>query len=157
MLQPYASPPERLWYYTFRVLCGLILLFLIVPILVIMPLSFNSDSFLMYPMSGFSTRWYEEFFGSAVWRSALKNSMIISPLATLVAVVLGTLASVGLVRANFPGKALLTSVLIAPMVVPVVIVGVAVYLFFAPLGLTGSYTGLVLAHAVLGVPFVIIT
>ena len=157
MLQPYTSPPERLWYYTFRVLCGLILLFLIVPILVIMPLSFNSDSFLMYPMSGFSTRWYEEFFGSAVWRSALKNSMIISPLATLVAVVLGTLASVGLVRANFPGKALLTSVLIAPMVVPVVIVGVAVYLFFSPLGLTGSYTGLVLAHAVLGVPFVIIT
>jgi putative spermidine/putrescine transport system permease protein len=157
MLQPYASPPERVWYYTFRVVCGLILLFLIVPILVIMPLSFNSDSFLMYPMSGFSTRWYEEFFGSVIWRSALKNSMIISPLATLVAVVLGTLASVGLVRANFPGKALLTSVLIAPMVVPVVIVGVAVYLFFAPLGLTGSYTGLVLAHAVLGVPFVIIT
>lgn len=157
MLQPYASTPERVWYYAFRVLCGLILLFLIVPILVIIPLSFNSDSFLMYPMSGFSLRWYDEFFGSGVWRTALKNSMIISPLATVVAVVLGTLASIGLVRANFPGKALLVSILIAPMVVPVVIVGVAVYIFFSPLGLTGSYTGLVLAHAVLGVPFVVIT
>ncbi len=157
MLQPYTSLPERVWYYAFRVLCGLILLFLIMPIIVIIPLSFNSDSFLMYPMSGFSLRWYEEFFGSEVWRTALKNSMIISPLATVVAVVLGTLASIGLVRANFPGKALLVSILIAPMVVPVVIVGVAVYLFFSPLGLTGSYTGLVLAHAVLGVPFVVIT
>lgn len=157
MLQSYASPLERVWYYIFRVLCGLILLFLIVPILVIMPLSFNSDSFLMYPMSGFSTRWYEEFFGSGVWRTALKNSMIISPLATLLAVALGTLASIGLVRANFRGKALVTSILISPMIVPVVIVGVSVYLVFSPLGLTGSYTGLVLAHAVLGVPFVIIT
>ena len=157
MLQPYASTPERVWYYAFRVLCGLVLLFLIVPILVIIPLSFNSDSFLMYPMSGFSLRWYDEFFGADVWRTALKNSMIISPLATVVAVVLGTLASIGLVRANFPGKALLVSILIAPMVVPVVIVGVAVYIFFSPLGLTGSYTGLVLAHAVLGVPFVVIT
>jgi putative spermidine/putrescine transport system permease protein len=157
MLQPYASPPERAWFYAFRVLCGLILLFLIVPILVIIPLSFNSDSFLMYPMSGFSLRWYDEFFGSVVWRTALKNSMIISPLATVVAVLLGTLASIGLVRANFRGKALLVSVLIAPMVVPVVIVGVAVYMFFSPLGLTGSYAGLVLAHAVLGVPFVVIT
>jgi putative spermidine/putrescine transport system permease protein len=157
MLQPYTSLPERVWYYAFRVLCGLILLFLIMPIIVIIPLSFNSDSFLMYPMSGFSLRWYDEFFGSDVWRTALKNSMIISPLATVLAVVLGTLASIGLVRANFPGKALVVSILIAPMVVPVVIVGVAVYLFFSPLGLTGSYTGLVLAHAVLGVPFVVIT
>lgn len=157
MLQSYASPLERIWHYAFRVLCGLILLFLIIPILVIMPLSFNSDSFLMYPMSGFSMRWYEEFFTSGVWRTALKNSMIISPLATLLAVALGTIASVGLVRANFRGKALLTSILISPMIVPVVIVGVAVYLVFSPLGLSGSYTGLVLAHAVLGVPFVIIT
>lgn len=157
MLPPYTSLPERVWYYAFRVLCGLILLFLILPIIVIIPLSFNSDSFLMYPMSGFSLRWYDEFFGSDVWRTALKNSMIISPLATVLAVVLGTLASIGLVRANFPGKALLVSILIAPMVVPVVIVGVAVYLFFSPQGLSGSYTGLVLAHAVLGVPFVVIT
>jgi putative spermidine/putrescine transport system permease protein len=157
MLQPYSSPTERLWHYMLRLLCGLILLFLIVPVLVIVPLSFNADSFLLYPMSGFSLRWYEEFFGSATWTNALKNSLIISPAATLLAVVLGTLASIGLVRTDFPGKAALVSVLISPMVVPVVVSGVAVYLFFAPLGLAGSYLGLILAHAMLGVPFVVTT
>lgn len=157
MLQPYATPLERLWYYLLRVICGLILVFLVVPILVIVPLSFNADSFLMYPMSGFSLRWYEEFFGSPAWQQALRNSLIISPLATLLAVALGTLASIGLVRRDFPGKTIVISILISPMVVPVVIVGVAVYLFFAPIGLAGSYLGLVLAHAVLGVPFVITT
>jgi putative spermidine/putrescine transport system permease protein len=157
MLPTYASPMERIWYYAFRVLCALILLFLVVPILVIMPLSFNADSFLMYPMAGFSLRWYAEFFHSATWRLALKNSLIVSPAATVLAVALGTLASIGLTRAHFQGKALLTSILISPMVVPVVIAGVAVYLFFAPLGLTGSYIGLILAHAALGVPFVITT
>jgi putative spermidine/putrescine transport system permease protein len=157
VLPEYASLSERAWYYSHRVLVGAILIFLVVPILVIVPLSFNSDSFLMYPMSGFSLRWYEEFLGSPTWQRALKNSLIISPLATLLAVVVGTLAAVGLVRADFKGKALLTSLLISPMVVPVVITGVAMYLFFAPLGLTGSYLGLILAHAALGVPFVVTT
>lgn len=157
MLQPYASPLERAWYVGLRVLVGLILVFLILPILVIVPLSFNADSFLMYPMSGFSLRWYEDFFTSPAWRRALANSLIISPLATLLAVVLGTTAAIGLVRARFPGKALLTAILISPMVVPVVIVAVALYMAFAPFGLTGSYVGLVLAHAVLGVPFVVTT
>ena len=156
-IQPYSSTLERIWYVALRVLCALILLFLIIPVLVIMPLSFNADSFLLYPMSGFSLRWYEEFFGSATWTDALKNSLIISPLATLLAVVLGTLASIGLTRTSFPGKAFLVSVLISPMVVPVVISGVAIYLFFAPIGLSGSYVGLILAHAMLGVPFVITT
>ncbi len=157
MLQPYASTLERAWYYGLRGLVGLVLAFLFLPILVIVPLSFNADSFLMYPMSGFSLRWYEEFATSPAWRQSLMNSLIVSPLATLLAMVLGTLASIGLVRADFPGKALLTAVLISPMVVPVVIIGVAMYIFFAPLGLTGSYTGLVLAHAILGVPFVVTT
>lgn len=157
MLQPYASPVERLWYFGLRGLVGLILLFLVLPILVIIPLSFNSDSFLMYPMSGWSLRWYEEVINSPSWQRAITNSMIVSPFATLLAMILGTLAAIGLVRANFRGKALLTAILISPMVVPVVIVAVAMYISFAPLGLTGSYTGLILAHAVLGVPFVVTT
>jgi putative spermidine/putrescine transport system permease protein len=157
MLQPYASPAERLWHYAMRGMVALILLFLVLPILVIVPLSFKSDTFLMYPVAEFSLRWYEEIFTSPVWRQALMNSMIVSPLATLLAMVIGTVASIGLVRTEFPGKALLTAILISPMVVPVVIVGVAMYISFAPLGLTGSYTGLVIAHAVLGVPFVVTT
>ena len=156
-LPAYATLPERVWYYAFRVFCGLVLVFLMLPVLVIVPLSFNADSFLMYPMSGFSLQWYEEFFTSEAWRKALMNSMIVSPLATVLAMVLGTLAAIGLTRVNFPGKALLTAVIISPMVVPVVIVGVATYLFFAPLGLAGSYLGLVLVHAALGVPFVVTT
>jgi putative spermidine/putrescine transport system permease protein len=157
MLQPYATPIERLWYFGLRALVALVLMFLVLPILVIIPLSFNADSFLMYPMTGWSLRWYEEVFSNPAWQRAITNSLIISPLATLLAMVLGTLAAIGLVRANFRGKALLVAVLISPMVVPVVIVAVAMYIAFAPLGLTGSYTGLVIAHAVLGVPFVVTT
>ena len=157
MIASYATPLERVWYYAFRVLCGLILIFLMLPILVIAPLSFNSDSFLLYPMSGFSFRWYEEFLSSPAWRQALMNSGIVSPFATLLAMALGTPAAVGLSRMDFRGKALLTSILISPMVVPVVIVGVATYLVFAPIGLSSSYLGLILVHAALGVPFVLTT
>ena len=102
-------------------------------------------------------RWYEALFTSADWMRSLKNSLLIAPAATLLAVVLGTLAAVGLTRAEFRGKALLMTVLISPMVVPVVIIGVASYLFFAPLGMGNSYLSLITVHAVLGVPFVIIT
>ena len=157
MLSPYMSPVERIWYYSLRTLCGLILLFLILPVLVIIPLSFNSGTFLVYPLQGFSLRWYEEFFTAAEWLRALKNSLIIAPAATVLAMVFGTLASIGLTRGEFRGKALLMGILISPMVVPVVIVAVASYLFFAPLGLGNSYISLILVHAVLGVPFVIIT
>jgi putative spermidine/putrescine transport system permease protein len=145
------------WNGVTRIVVALVLLFLTIPLLVVIPLSFNSDSFLMYPMSGFSTKWYEECFQSAVWQQALLNSLIVSPLATIIAMILGTMASIGLTRIEFLGKTFLLSVLLSPMIVPVVIVGVATYLFFAPLGLTGSYVGLVLVHAALGVPFVVTT
>ena len=72
MLSPYMSPIERVWFYSLRILCGLILLFLILPVLVIIPLSFNSGSFLVYPLQGFSLHWYQDFFGSAEWMRALK-------------------------------------------------------------------------------------
>jgi putative spermidine/putrescine transport system permease protein len=157
MLSPYMSPIERVWYYALRSLCGLVLLFLILPVLVIIPLSFNTSSFLVYPLQGFSLQWYEDFFGSAGWMRALKNSLIIAPAATVIAMLLGTLAAIGLTRGDFRGKALVMSLLISPMVVPVVIVGVASYLFLAPLGMGNSYVSLILVHAVLGVPFVIIT
>ncbi|MBP7980813.1 MAG: ABC transporter permease [Tolumonas sp.] len=157
MLRPYASNFERIWYWSHRSLCGLVLLFLMLPVLVMIPLSFNGGAFLVYPLQGWSLRWYETFFTSPEWMRSLANSMIVSPAATLVAMIFGTLASIGLTRAEFKGKALLTSLLISPMVVPVVIVGVSSYLFFAPLGLSNSYFSLIMVHAVLGIPFVIIT
>ncbi|OEC33441.1 putative spermidine/putrescine transport system permease protein [Pseudomonas cuatrocienegasensis] len=157
MLSPYMSPVERIWYYSLRTICALVLLFLILPVLVIIPLSFNAGTFLVYPIESFSLRWYEDFFASASWMRALKNSLLVAPAATVLAMVLGTLAAIGLTRGEFRGKALVMSLLISPMVVPVVIVGVSSYLFFAPLGLGNSYISLILVHAVLGVPFVIIT
>ncbi|PMV22665.1 polyamine ABC transporter permease [Pseudomonas sp. FW305-3-2-15-A-LB2] len=148
---------ERLWSPIFSVFSFSLLVFLVVPILVIVPLSFNEGSFLSYPLSGFSLRWYQEFLGSQEWMRALRNSLIIAPAATLLATALGTLAAVGLARGEFRGKGLVMAVLISPMIAPVVIIAVALYFFFAQLNLLNSYLGLVLAHAALGVPFVVIT
>jgi len=148
---------ERLWRPVFSAYSLSMLVFLIVPILVIVPLSFNAGSFLSYPLSGWSLRWYEAFLGSEEWMRALRNSLMIAPAATLLATGLGTLAAVGLARGEFRGKALVMAVLISPMVAPVVIIAVGLYFFFAKVGLLNSYLGLVLAHAALGVPFVVIT
>ncbi len=153
----YRTVSERIWFYTHRILCGLILIFLITPILAIVPLSFSESSFLVYPIQGFSLRWYESLLNSPSWMLGLKNTLIVAPIATFIAMVLGTLAALGFNHANFRGKAFLMSLLISPMVVPVVIVGVAAYLFFAPLGLANNLLLLILMHAVLGVPFVVIT
>ncbi|BBF85569.1 polyamine ABC transporter permease [Aquitalea magnusonii] len=157
MLNPTMSPIEKVWHYVLRITSGLTLLFLILPVLVIIPLSFNEGSFLVYPLTGFSFRWYQDLFSAPEWIRSLQNSMIVAPAATVLAMVLGTLASIGLTRGEFRGKGIIMFLLISPMVVPVVIVGVASYLFFAPLGMDNSYTTLILEHAALGVPFVIIT
>lgn len=151
------TPSERIWRVVHWLLALLVLLFMIVPVLVIVPLSFNDSSFLVYPLSGFSLRWYENFFQSPEWMLGLKNTLIVAPLATAIATVLGTAAALSLYRARFPGKGLLLALLISPMVVPVVILGVAAYLFFAPLGLANNLGLLVVMHAVLGAPFVLIT
>lgn len=157
-LQPFATPVEKVWFWAFRIFCAGVLLFLILPVLVIVPLSFNVSSFLTYPLEGFSLRWYQEIFSpNGPWLAALKNSLIVAPFATLLAISLGTLAAVGLNKADFPGKGLILALLISPMVVPLVIVAVGMYFFFAEVGLLNSFFGLVLAHAVLGTPFVVIT
>jgi putative spermidine/putrescine transport system permease protein len=153
----YASPLDRAWYYSFRIICGLIFAFLVIPILVIIPLSFNSEPYFTYPMPGFSLRWYEEFFNSPQWLLGLKNSIIVGIFATIVASFLGTLAALGLHRAEFPGKAAILGVLISPIIVPIVITAAGMFYFYSRIGLTGSLAGLVFAHATIGVPFVIIT
>jgi putative spermidine/putrescine transport system permease protein len=153
----YATPLDKLGWWALRALCVGVLLFLLLPILVIVPLSFSASSFLVYPIPAFSLKWYDNLFGSAEWVRAAKNSFLIAPAATLVATSLGTLAAVGLARTPFPFKGLLMSLLIAPMVVPIVVVGVSTYLFFAPLGLADSYTALIIVHAALGAPFVLTT
>ncbi len=160
-LPPYASPLERAWHYTFRGICALIFIFLIGPILVIMPLSFNSEPYFTYPMAGFSLRWYDEIFGdsplSILWQRAIVNSVIIAVFATILATTLGTLAALGMTRINFRGKGMLLAILISPIVVPIVITAVGMFYFYAKIGLVGTLAGITLAHTVLGVPFVVIT
>jgi putative spermidine/putrescine transport system permease protein len=148
---------ERIARIALAVFTGLVLVFLVAPILTIVPLSFSSGSFFQYPLPGLSLRWYEDFFTSSFWLPALKNSLIVGVSATVLATALGTLAALGIWRARFPAQALVLAILISPMVVPVIIVAVGVYFAFAPLGLTDGYLGLILAHATLGVPFVVIT
>ncbi|TCT03377.1 ABC transporter permease [Paralcaligenes ureilyticus] len=154
---PYVSMVERLWHYSHRAICLLVLVFLVSPILAIIPLSFSNSSLLLYPIHTFSFKWYIALFHSDDWIRATKNSFIVAPSATVIATVLGTLAAAGLHRIEFRGKGLLMAVLISPMIVPLVVVGVGIYLFFAPYGLTDSYLGLILAHAALGAPFVLTT
>jgi putative spermidine/putrescine transport system permease protein len=153
----YAAPVEKVWYYLHRVICGVVLLFLIAPILAVIPLSFNSVPFFTYPMPGLSLRWYEEFFVTERWQGALHNSIFIAVSVTLLSTVLGTLAALGLSRPNFPWRTAVMSMLISPIVVPVVITAVGVYFFYAKLGLLNTYTGLILAHTTLATPFVVIT
>ncbi len=153
----YTSLPEKLIWWAVRALCVAVLVYLLTPILVMIPLSFSDSSFLAYPIPGWSLKWYDNLFHSDEWVRATRNSFIVAPAATIIATTLGTLAAVGLSRADFPFKGLLMSVLIAPMVVPIVVVGVAAYLFFAPLGLADTYIGLIVVHAALGAPFVLTT
>lgn len=153
----YATPLDKLGWYALRAVCIGVLGFLLLPILVIIPLSFSDSSFLVYPIPAWSLKWYHNLFSSAEWGRAAKNSFIVAPAATLIATVLGTTAAVGLSRTQFAFKGLLMSVLIAPMVVPIVVVGVGTYLFFANIGLGDTYTALILVHAALGAPFVLTT
>jgi putative spermidine/putrescine transport system permease protein len=169
-LPPYIGPLGKTWYITFRVICGAILLFLIMPILVIIPLSFNSEPYFTYPMPGFSLRWYEDFFvgeQSDVWQLAVKNSVIVAIFSTIIATALGTVAAVGLSNSRLPAKTFLMGLLISPMIVPLVITAVGMYFFYSSLGFTPRqlseiWSGLhllpvIVAHAALGTPFVVIT
>ncbi|MDA9503991.1 polyamine ABC transporter permease [Bradyrhizobium sp. CCBAU 11386] len=153
----YATPMERGWFYLHRLICGVVLLFLIAPILVIVPLSFNSVPFFSYPMPGLSLRWYQEFFLTGRWQGALHNSIFVAVSVTLLSTILGTLAALGLSRPNFPWRTAVTGVLISPIVVPVVITAVGLYFFYADVGLLNTYSALILAHTTLATPFVVIT
>ena len=123
-LPPYASTGQRIWYYTFRYLiCGSILFFLIAPILVIIPLSFNAQDFFTYTPemlaldpAGYSLKHYEDFFTSSDWQKALKNFFLIAPAATLIATSLGTLAAIGLSQSHVPYRRTIMAILISPMI-----------------------------------------
>lgn len=163
-LVPYLTSGQVLWFYSFRVICGAIFIFLITPILVVMPLSFNAEDFftftpemLRFDPDGYSLKHYRDFFTNSDWQQALWNSISIAPLATILSVSFGTLAAIGLSQPHVPFRRAIMAVLISPMIVPLIISAAGMYFFYSRLGLQGTYFGVVLAHAALGIPFVIIT
>ena len=174
-LQPYLSSGQVLWHYIFRIFCGIIFIFLIMPILVVMPLSFNSQDFftftpemLKFEPEGYSLKHYRDFFTNNEWQRSFKNSLLIAPVATLVSVSLGTLAAIGLSQSHVPFKRAIMAILISPMIVPLIISATGMFFFYSHvgnfledrIGLDKNFVGyvkVILAHSVLGIPFVIIT
>ncbi|SFE88980.1 putative spermidine/putrescine transport system permease protein [Sulfitobacter brevis] len=161
---PYLTGGQVLWHYTFRVICGAIFIFLITPILVVMPLSFNAENFftftpemLRFDPAGYSLKHYRDFFSNQDWQNAVRNSIRIAPAATLLSVGFGTLAAIGLSQPHMPFRRVIMAILISPMIVPLIISAAGMYFFYSRIGLQGTYLGVVLAHAALGIPFVIIT
>ena len=181
-LPPYATSGEVLWFYSFRGLCALIFLFLIIPIIILIPLSFNQEPYFSFTpgmlaldKEAFSFRWYmdiltngivdpeaKEGWWTDVWQNAqwvrsIKNSFIIGIGATLLATSIGTLAAIGLSRSEMPYRRAIMALLISPMIVPLVITASGLFYFYSQIGIAKSYTGIILSHAILGTPFVIIT
>ncbi len=160
----YFTLKDKIWYYAFRVICFSIFFFLLAPILIMIPLSFNAQPFFTFTREmltlnpeGFSLRWYEDFLGSASWRRSIQNSFMIGAAATVIATSLGTLAALGLSRSEMPYKGLIMGLLISPMIVPLIISAAGMFFFFSSINIAGTYLGVILAHAALGVPFVVIT
>ncbi|MGF1630713.1 MAG: ABC transporter permease [Kiloniellaceae bacterium] len=184
-LPPYAGPVGIAWHYGFRVFCGFVLLFLILPILVIIPLSFNAEPYFTYTKAmvtlqpeAYSWRWYMDImqngmaapndniwswqwlsdsWNNAQWIHATKNSFIIAIFSTLIATTLGTLAALGLTRPHMPFGKLIMALLISPMIVPLIISAAGMFFFYSSIGLSHTFPGIILAHAALGTPFVVIT
>jgi putative spermidine/putrescine transport system permease protein len=157
MLELLIGPPRSLRLLVFATLCVAVLFFLVAPILAIAPLSFNNEPYFTYPIRSYSLRWYQAFFLTPNWQLALRNSVIVASATTLLATTLGSLAALGLARPEFRFRGAITALLLSPMVLPIIVTAIAIYLFYARIGLNGSFVGLVLAHTILASPFVVVT
>jgi putative spermidine/putrescine transport system permease protein len=163
-LPDYYTIWHKAGHYGLRVTAFVVLVFLMLPILVIMPLSFNSEPFFSFTPGmlsldpdAYSMRWYQAILDDQNWLLAIRNSFIIGIAAALIATTLGTLAAVGLSSPWMPYKRLITAILLSPMIVPLIIIAAGMFFFYTQFNLVGTFTGLIIAHAALGVPFVIIT
>ncbi len=183
-LPPYVGPAGIAWHYGFRFFCALVLIFLMLPILVIIPLSFNAEPYFTYsegmlaleseayslrwyadivkngmaaPKAPFSWSWIQDSWSNAQWIHSTKNSFIIGFAATLIATTLGTLAALGLTRPHMPFRKAIMALLISPMIVPLIISAAGMFFFYSKIGLSHTFPGIILAHAAIGTPFVVIT
>ena len=165
-LPNYTPLHYRIWHYTYLTICGLVFFFLIAPLFVILPLSFNAEQYIHFSSKmlaldpeGFSLRWYKDMIWGTKnpWGLATKNSLIIAFFATIGSTILGTVAALGLSSRHMPYKAAFMALLISPMIVPLIISGTAIFFFMAKVGLAATHTGIILSHIILGTPFVVIT
>jgi putative spermidine/putrescine transport system permease protein len=160
----YAGRLEKTWYYVFRIICGLILFFLMAPLVILIPLSFNAEPYftftsgmLRFDPNAYSFRWYQDFINNPQWIHSIKNSFIIGIFSTILATSLGTLAAWSLSRSYTPYRVAIMGILISPMIVPIIISAAGMFFFYSKVGLAQTYPGLILAHTALGIPFVVIT
>ncbi len=163
-LPSYAGRLEKTWYYAFRIICGCIFFFLLAPIVVLIPLSFNAEPYftftpgmLSFDLDAFSIRWYQDIINNPQWIHSMKNSVIVGFFATILATSFGILASWGLSRPETPFRVPLMGMLISPMIIPLIISAAGMFFFYSKIGLAQTYPGLILAHTALGIPFVVIT
>lgn len=148
---------ERFWPFARAVLCVAIVVFLISPMAIVVIVSFSSAPFLTFPPPGFSLKWYQKLLSLPVWIDALSTSTMIMIPSALIATTAGTAAAVGLARGRIKGARWIASLIMAPMVVPVIITAAAMLAVFRKWGLQGTVAGLILAHATLALPYVVFT
>lgn len=184
-LPAHATPLERAWHYVFRCICAAILFFLIMPVVIILPLSFNAEPYftftagmLSFESTAYSLRWYldiltngmtapddnqfswawwQDSWNNAQWLHSMRNSFYFAVCSTIIAAALGTIAALGLSRPEMPARNLIMGLMISPMVVPLVITATGMFFFYSYIDLAQTDLGIILAHATLGTPFVIIT
>ena len=178
-LPTYATPIQRTYYYAYLFFCAVVFFFLIAPLIAIVPISFSVSPFMVFTEGmlawppepeAWSLRWYRNMIGdcsaevvsstvpcSTKWMKGTVNSFYIGIIATFIATVLGTMAALGLSRPHMPYKALIMSILISPMIVPLIITAAGMFFFYARINLVYTFTGVILAHVALATPFVVIT
>ena len=178
-LPTYATPIQRTYYYAYLFFCAVVFFFLIAPLIAIVPISFSVSPFMVFTEGmlawppdpeAWSLRWYRNMIGdcsaevvsstvpcSTKWMKGTINSFYIGIIATFIATVLGTMAALGLSRPHMPYKALIMSILISPMIVPLIITAAGMFFFYARINLVYTFTGVILAHVALATPFVVIT
>ena len=142
----------RSWLY---ILAALVMLFLVTPTLIVVPMSFSESKLLRFPPETLSLTWYRAYFDSALWMSATRLTLIVASLTALTATLLGTAAAWGIARLKSRWEPVLLLVLTAPMMAPVILLAIGIFYVYARLGLVSTITGLVLAHTLLAIPFVI--
>ena len=176
-LPSYSTPGQRTFYYLYLFFCGTVFFFLIAPLVAIVPISFSQSPFMVFTEGmlafppdpeAWSFRWYRYMVGictdknlttpcSNKWMVGTVNSFFIGFVATFIATALGTLAALGLSRPHMPFKGIIMSILISPMIVPLIITSAGMFFFYARYNLVYTFTGIIMAHVALATPFVVIT